>query len=166
MPLNRHLRRGLRAALCAALCAALFAGIAAAQEAPEAKPRADISRFGARVEAALGEARAGKGFWGVLVVDADTGETLYALNAQRYFAPASSAKLFTTALAMATLGPSYRFRTTIETRGAVDASGRLRGDLVLVGRGDPTSPTAGSHSTSRSSGTARRKRCWPNLPVR
>lgn len=133
MPLNRHLRRGLRAALCVAL----FAGIAAAQEAPEAKPRADVSRFGARVEAALGEARAGKGFWGVLVIDADTGETLYALNAQRYFAPASSAKLFTTALAMATLGPSYRFRTTIETRGAVDASGRLRGDLVLVGRGDP-----------------------------
>jgi D-alanyl-D-alanine carboxypeptidase/D-alanyl-D-alanine-endopeptidase (penicillin-binding protein 4) len=131
--LNRHLRRGLRAALCVAL----FSGIAAAQEAPEAKPRADVSRFGARVEAALSEARAGKGFWGVLVVDADTGETLYALNAQRYFAPASSAKLFTTALAMATLGPSYRFRTTIETRGAVDASGRLRGDLVLMGRGDP-----------------------------
>ncbi len=121
----------------AALAVLLLASAAAAQQSPEAKPRGDIARFAARVEAVLAKAGAEKGYWGVLVRDASTGETLYALNAQRYFAPGSSAKLFTIALAMATLGPDYRFRTTIETRGAVDRSGRLRGDLVLVGRGDP-----------------------------
>ena len=114
---------------------------ALAQPAPEApqqtKPRADVARFRARVEAVLAEARADKGHWGVLVADAATGEVLYALNPQRYFTPASNTKLFTTALALATLGPDYRFRTTIETRGTVDQEGRLRGDLVLVGRGDP-----------------------------
>src|SRR2546426_381888 len=105
--------------------------------APKPKTRADVARFRARVEATLSEAGADKGYWGVLVADAVTGETLYALNPRRYFVPASNTKLFTTALALATLGPGYRFRTTIETRGALDRSGRLLGDLVLVGRGDP-----------------------------
>src|SRR2546422_368334 len=105
--------------------------------APKAKTRADVARFRARVEATLSEAGADKGCWGVLVADAVSGETLYALNPRRYFVPASNTKLFTTALALATLGPGYRFRTTIETRGTLDRSGRLLGDLVLVGRGDP-----------------------------
>lgn len=105
--------------------------------APAATNRADVAAFRARVEAALAAEGADKGYWGALVADASTGEVLYALNAQRYFAPASNTKLFSTALAMATLGPDYRFRTTIETHGTVDGYGRLRGDLVLVGRGDP-----------------------------
>ncbi len=89
------------------------------------------------MEATLAEVGADKGYWAVLVADAATGETLFALNPQRYFAPASNTKLFTTVLALAALGPDFRFRTTIETRGVVDRYGRLRGDLVLVGRGDP-----------------------------
>jgi len=48
----------------------------------------------------------GRGFWGVLVTDRDTGETLYDLNSGHLFAPASNAKLFTTAFALATLGPN------------------------------------------------------------
>jgi D-alanyl-D-alanine carboxypeptidase/D-alanyl-D-alanine-endopeptidase (penicillin-binding protein 4) len=107
------------------------------QAAAQVEPRADLARFRARVEATLAQAGADKGYWGVLIVDAGTGEVLFALNPQRYFIPASNAKLFTTALAMATLGSDYRFRTTIETRGALNRNGRLRGDLVLVGRGDP-----------------------------
>ncbi len=94
------------------------------------------ARFRARVETVLAASGAEKGYWGVLVADAETGEVLYALNAQKYFAPASNAKLFTTALALATLGPAYRFRTTVETRGTLDRQGRVRGDVVLVGRGD------------------------------
>jgi len=99
--------------------------------------RVSVARFCARVEATLAEAGAARGTWGLLVVNAETGETLYAMNPERYFTPASNTKLFTTALAMTTLGPEYRFRTTLETRGTVDRYGRLRGDLVLAGRGDP-----------------------------
>ncbi|MHB8753449.1 MAG: D-alanyl-D-alanine carboxypeptidase/D-alanyl-D-alanine endopeptidase [Candidatus Acidiferrales bacterium] len=97
----------------------------------------DIARFQRDAETTLANPLAQNSFIGVLIVDAATGKTLYDLNADRYFTPASNTKLFTTALAMATLGPDYRFRTTIETQGALDAAGRLRGDLVLVGRGDP-----------------------------
>lgn len=46
-------------------------------------------------------------------------------------------KLFTTAFALAKLGPDYRVHTTLETRGALSPDGVLAGDLFLVGRGDP-----------------------------
>jgi D-alanyl-D-alanine carboxypeptidase/D-alanyl-D-alanine-endopeptidase (penicillin-binding protein 4) len=88
------------------------------------------------VQAILSDGTAAKSHWGALITDAETGEVLFTLNPAQYFLPASNTKLFTTALALATLGPDYRIRTTIEATGAVDAAGRLRGDLVLVGRGD------------------------------
>ncbi|HME11474.1 MAG TPA: D-alanyl-D-alanine carboxypeptidase/D-alanyl-D-alanine-endopeptidase [Candidatus Acidoferrum sp.] len=80
---------------------------------------------------------AGQGEWGAEVMDADSGEILYQRNADKYFVPASNMKLLTTALALAKLGPDYRFRTTVETRGVLSADGVLSSDVVLVGRGDP-----------------------------
>ena len=90
-----------------------------------ASESADVTRFRMRVEAALNEPRAAKGHWGLLLMDAETGATVFEWGADQYFTPASNTKLYTTALAMATLGPDYRFRTTIETNGTVDAQGRL-----------------------------------------
>src|SRR5882672_10856701 len=98
--------------------------------------RADVERFRQRAEAALSAAGPDKGVWGVLVADAATGEVLYSRNADGYFMPASNAKMFTTALALATLGPDYRVRTTVASSGTLDANGVLSGDLVLTGRGD------------------------------
>jgi serine-type D-Ala-D-Ala carboxypeptidase/endopeptidase (penicillin-binding protein 4) len=94
-------------------------------------------KFGERADALLAAAPASKGEWGLLIIDAETGETLYELNTDKYFVPASNMKLFTTALALAKLGSDYRFHTTLETRGTVSPSGVLAGDLMLVGRGDP-----------------------------
>ena len=98
--------------------------------------RSDIVRFSERVQAALASTGNDKAFWGLIISDADTGEVLYSLNAGRYFMPASNAKLFTTAMALATLGPDFRIRTTVESATEPDSSGHVRGDLVLVGRGD------------------------------
>lgn len=96
-----------------------------------------MAQFRERVEKTLDEANAQRAAWGIVVSDRDTGETLYALNPDHFFAPASTAKIFATALALATLRPDYRFRTTLESRGTLDSDGHLSGDLVLVGRGDP-----------------------------
>ncbi len=101
------------------------------------RERTGIAQFQEAVDAALADPEAQKAFVGVLIVDSETKQPLYELNADRYFTPASNTKLFTTTLAMSLLGPDYRFRTTIETHGTIDSAGRLRGDLVLVGRGDP-----------------------------
>ena len=99
----------------------------------------DVARFRKRVEAALAAAGPDKGFWGVLVTDAQSGEVLYARNADNYFSPASDAKLFTTALALAMLGPDFRVRTTLGSTGSVSGAGpnqMLTGDLILKGAGD------------------------------
>jgi serine-type D-Ala-D-Ala carboxypeptidase/endopeptidase (penicillin-binding protein 4) len=98
---------------------------------------AQAARFASRAETLLGTGVAGKGAWGLLILDAASGQALYEQNADKFFVPASNLKLFTTALALAKLGPDYRFRTTLETRGTISAEGTLHGDLILVGRGDP-----------------------------
>jgi D-alanyl-D-alanine carboxypeptidase/D-alanyl-D-alanine-endopeptidase (penicillin-binding protein 4) len=95
------------------------------------------AKFAVRAEALVGAEPASKGEWGLLIADAETGETLYEQNADRYFVPASNMKLFSTALALAKLGPEYRFHTTLETLGTISGEGVLTGDVVLVGRGDP-----------------------------
>lgn len=73
----------------------------------------------------------------MLVVDAATGETLYSHNAGTALMPASNMKLVTGAVALARLGPGYRYRTTFALRGAV-ADSVLHGDLLVFGRGDPS----------------------------
>jgi D-alanyl-D-alanine carboxypeptidase/D-alanyl-D-alanine-endopeptidase (penicillin-binding protein 4) len=75
--------------------------------------------------------------FGVLAVDGITGRTLYARNADRKFIPASNQKILVTAAAMSLLGPEFRYATTLWATGPV-RDGVLDGDLVLVGRGDPT----------------------------
>jgi len=95
------------------------------------KPLAD------RVADVLRASDLARGFWGIEVVSVSTGKTLYSQNADKLFTPASNTKLFTTAAALALIGPDYKFRTTVETTGTLDRYGRLNGDLVLVGHGDP-----------------------------
>jgi serine-type D-Ala-D-Ala carboxypeptidase/endopeptidase (penicillin-binding protein 4) len=109
---------------------------AARAAASSKEKRSDIARFAERVQAAIASSGNDKAYWGLMVSDADTGEVVYSLNAGRYFMPASNAKLFTTAMALATLGPDFHIRTTVESAGEPDSAGHLEGDVVLVGRGD------------------------------
>ena len=138
--------RGLRAAPALWATAALFASHAGAQTVSRTKPshgvvhakaRSDVTRFRARAEALLAQSNAERLDWGVVVADRQTGEMLYELNADHFFTPASNAKIVTTALALSSLGGDYRFRTTLESKASLGNDGRLAGDLILVGRGDP-----------------------------
>jgi len=75
---------------------------------------------------------------GIAVVDVDSGRLLAAVNEHLSLNPASNAKLYTAAAALATLHGNHRYETTL--------SGRLDGDAVrdlgLRGYGDPSLTTA------------------------
>jgi serine-type D-Ala-D-Ala carboxypeptidase/endopeptidase (penicillin-binding protein 4) len=72
-----------------------------------------------------------------LAVDLTSGRVVYEANSSRALAPASAEKLAVSFAALRLLGPGYRFRT--EVAGEGDLDGRVwRGDLFLVGYGDPT----------------------------
>src|SRR5262245_25064362 len=90
-----------------------------------------------KINAVLNAADYKQAHWGILVVDAKSGKTLFAHNAEKLFAPASTTKLFSCATALCTLGPDFQFRTPVYRRGVLSA-GLLAGDLILVGAGDLT----------------------------
>ena len=130
-------RNGARGVIWLAVALAALPYSAAQEKGSRDKVSLAQARFAGRVEGLLGGAPVDKGEWGLLVADAESGATLYEKNANEYFLPASNMKLLTTALALDTLGPEYKFRTTVETNGTLTADGKLSGNLILVGRGDP-----------------------------
>ncbi len=75
--------------------------------------------------------------WGILVVDLATGEEIYAQQPHKFFAPASTTKLYTVAAALDALGSDYRFETKVFARGKSN-DGLLVGDLILRASGDLT----------------------------
>jgi serine-type D-Ala-D-Ala carboxypeptidase/endopeptidase (penicillin-binding protein 4) len=76
----------------------------------------------------------------VYVVD-EHDRVLVAHDADVPVLPASTMKTVTAAAALITFGPQHRFTTRVETTAAIDPGGVLRGDLVLIGDGDPVLAT-------------------------
>jgi D-alanyl-D-alanine carboxypeptidase/D-alanyl-D-alanine-endopeptidase (penicillin-binding protein 4) len=91
----------------------------------------------AKIEAVIHRPEYRQARWGILVVDAKTGETVYAHNAEQLFIPASTTKLYSCATALAEIGADHKFETPVYRRGTL-SDGRLRGDLILVASGDLT----------------------------
>ena len=75
--------------------------------------------------------------WGIVVNSLDRHDRLVDLNARTLFVPASVAKLVSVATAAEAVGWDYRFETSLLTTGSV-SQGRLFGDLIVVGSGDPS----------------------------
>jgi serine-type D-Ala-D-Ala carboxypeptidase/endopeptidase (penicillin-binding protein 4) len=75
------------------------------------------------------------GHWGLLVVDSGSGKVVFERNADRMFCPASVTKLYSSAAALVELGADHRFKTPVVRRGELKV-GTLRGDLILVAKGD------------------------------
>lgn len=125
----------LRVSLAALLLSLLLTPTQAslAQQQPEPGEQ-ELAR---RITEIIGQPEAARGFWGIEVYAPQRGRSLYSLNADRYFTPASVTKLFTTAAALDLLGPDHRFRTVVGTRGRIDREGYLHGSLFFVGAGDP-----------------------------
>jgi len=135
-PIIRHL-------LAVALVALLFLGdgaraIPARQQHPNSQDAETLGSLRERIAAHLAQPRFASAVWGVKIVSLESGKTIFEQNPQKYFNPASNAKLYTAALALERLGPNHRIKTSIYSTSRPEASGTLRGDLVVYGRGDPT----------------------------
>ena len=72
------------------------------------------------------------------VVDLSTGVELYAHDADRPMSLASNTKLLTSIAALGTLGGGFRWRTSVFVDDLDEATGDVKGDLYVRGRGDPT----------------------------
>lgn len=69
-------------------------------------------------------------------VDLETGETIAAYHPNQTLPPASTTKLFTTAVAFELLGSTYRMSTRIYCDGFIDKDSVLHGNIWIRGGGD------------------------------
>ncbi|NJM71481.1 MAG: D-alanyl-D-alanine carboxypeptidase/D-alanyl-D-alanine-endopeptidase [Scytonema sp. RU_4_4] len=88
------------------------------------------AQLGASVDAVINRPLFSRVRWGILVQPLSSTQTLYSRDAQKYFTPASTTKLLTTAVALQQLGTNFRIRTSVYGGG--------KGVLYVVGRGDPS----------------------------
>jgi D-alanyl-D-alanine carboxypeptidase/D-alanyl-D-alanine-endopeptidase (penicillin-binding protein 4) len=101
--------------------------------------RYTVPRSAADVASTLSSltARTRGGTWGAMVVSLTRGDTLYAENVGEEMLPASTMKLFTSAIAFDRFGPNYQFSTDALRDGAVGSDGTLTGNIYIRGDGDP-----------------------------
>jgi D-alanyl-D-alanine carboxypeptidase/D-alanyl-D-alanine-endopeptidase (penicillin-binding protein 4) len=78
-----------------------------------------------------------RSFWSVLIRPGASNEDLYSLNAAKLMMPGSAMKIVTVAAAAELLGWDHQFETKVVSLAPVD-QGVLRGDLVVIGGGDPS----------------------------
>jgi D-alanyl-D-alanine carboxypeptidase/D-alanyl-D-alanine-endopeptidase (penicillin-binding protein 4) len=97
---------------------------------------ADSSPLPAGVRSALNVRDVPHDSLSIHVEDVDTGEVVLQWLAGEPRNPASTMKLLTTLVALDTLGPAYRWKTNVYALGEI-SDGRLDGDLLLRGQGDP-----------------------------
>ncbi len=71
------------------------------------------------------------------VINAKTNEIIFDKNSNVGLAPASTQKIITAATAFELLGKDYRYKTELAYDGNIN-NGVLKGNLYLVGSGDPT----------------------------
>jgi serine-type D-Ala-D-Ala carboxypeptidase/endopeptidase (penicillin-binding protein 4) len=153
----RILTTAATAAVLGFLLAATPAGAKAPAGAAQALPGPDLAFRSAPVQAraatrrkpisrgklrrklrSLARRAPGSSGYFVTRIGGKAGKPIFDRNAGHTRKLASNEKLFTTTTALHRLGPKWRIPTRVTARGKVDAKGKLRGDLYLVGGGDPS----------------------------
>jgi serine-type D-Ala-D-Ala carboxypeptidase/endopeptidase (penicillin-binding protein 4) len=82
----------------------------------------------ARVNAVIGRKSCKNVDIALQIVDASTGRCVYRRNADKLMIPASNMKILTSAAAIDSLGPDYKFTTKVGLAGS---------NLIIIGAGDP-----------------------------
>lgn len=106
---------------------------AAAANAPHT-----LAELQSRIEQIVRQPALDAGFFAVKIVSLDTGALIFEQDSRKFVRPASNMKIYTVATAFDKLTPDYRFITSVYAKEKVDEDGRIKGDLIIYGRGDPS----------------------------
>ena len=91
------------------------------------------------IDAIIDSPKTPAALWGVRIEESGSDKVLYSRNGDIPFIPASVAKIVSTAVALDRLGPDYTFETHLRfPQGEIPKDGIVRGDLQIIGGGDPT----------------------------
>jgi serine-type D-Ala-D-Ala carboxypeptidase/endopeptidase (penicillin-binding protein 4) len=90
-----------------------------------------------KIQAVLNRPQYKNTHWGIDIYSIEEDRTVFSVNENAFFSPASNVKVFTTATALDRLGRNFRFKTRLLYTGTLEAGGRLVGDLLVIGHGDP-----------------------------
>ena len=126
--------------LLAGLLATTATAAGATAPTKSARPVARPDDFARKVDPTATDIVAQAGLSGVTrfaVADATSGESIEQFQADEALPPASVAKMLTALYGLDRLGAGFRFNTRLVSDGVIEG-GTLRGDLWLVGGGDPT----------------------------
>ena len=74
---------------------------------------------------------------GISIFSVSRNKSLYKSNSNKPFVVASNMKLLTTATALVYLGADFEYETEIYYSGDISEDGKLDGDIIIKGSGDP-----------------------------
>ncbi len=97
-----------------------------------------LGELQSRIEQIVRQPALEAGFFAVKIVSLDTGAVIFEQDSHKFVRPASNMKLYTVTTAFDKLTPDYRFITSVYAKEKLDDEGKVKGDLIIYGRGDPS----------------------------
>ena len=97
-----------------------------------------LAELQSRIEQIVRQPTLDAGFFAVKIVSLDTGAVIFEQDARKFIRPASNMKIYTVATGFDKLTPDYRFITSVYAKEKPDENGKIKGDLIIYGRGDPS----------------------------
>jgi len=98
---------------------------------------ATLAELKGRIDEIVRQPALEPGFFAVKIVSLDSGQLIYEQNANKFVRPASNMKLYTVAAAFDRLTPDFHFVTSVYAKEKLE-DGKVKGDLIVYGRGDPS----------------------------
>ena len=105
--------------------------------APAENAPRTIAELQSRIDQIVHQPALEPGFFAVKIVSLDTGAVIYEQDANKFVRPASNMKLYIVATAFDRLTPEYHFITSVYAKEKPE-DGKVKGDLIIYGRGDPS----------------------------
>lgn len=104
---------------------------------PATAPRT-LTELRTQIEQIVRQPALEAGFFAVKIVSLDTGAVIFEQDSHKFVRPASNMKIYTVATAFEKLTSDFRFITSVYAKEKLDGEGKVKGDLIIYGRGDPS----------------------------